>query len=68
MSWEVSLQAVDTSDIGKEVLEVKKSIPEWVDDIIKYLETKNFPTSREEVRKVRSRATQFTMIDGTLYK
>lgn len=48
-------------------MEVGKDTPEWADDIIRYLETKKLLASFEEARKVRSRATQFTMIDGKLY-
>lgn len=49
-------------------MKVGKGMPEWADDILEYLETKNLPTYREEERKVRSKASQSTMIDGTLYR
>lgn len=65
---EVTLRIVDTATIGEEVFGIEGNSPRWVDDIIRYLKAGELPTSWEEARKVRSRATRFTLIDGKLYK
>lgn len=48
--------------VGEESLYNGENTPGWANDIKKYLETCDLPPSTEEVRKLKSRATRFTII------
>ncbi|VFQ99526.1 unnamed protein product [Cuscuta campestris] len=40
----------------------------WMDDLVKYYMTGQFPEDEDRVRKVKLRAPRFQMLDGRLYK
>ncbi|VFQ81006.1 unnamed protein product [Cuscuta campestris] len=40
----------------------------WMDDLVKYYMTEQFPENEDKVRKVKLRAPRFQMLDGRLYK
>ncbi|VFQ79434.1 unnamed protein product [Cuscuta campestris] len=40
----------------------------WIDDLVKYYMTGQFPEDEDRVRKVKLRAPRFQMLDGRLYK
>ncbi|VFQ97169.1 unnamed protein product, partial [Cuscuta campestris] len=40
----------------------------WLDDLVKYYMTGQFPEDEDRVRKVKLRAPRFQMLDGRLYK
>lgn len=51
-----------------EVAEVKQGEPEWAEDMVKHLNTRELPAKKKEVRKIKRRVAQFTKIDRVLYK
>uniref|UniRef100_A0A2N9GIS8 Integrase catalytic domain-containing protein n=1 Tax=Fagus sylvatica TaxID=28930 RepID=A0A2N9GIS8_FAGSY len=55
-----SLQATEVNPIETET--------SWMTPIISYLERGTLPDDRHEARKVKVRASRFTMLQGTLYK
>ena len=42
--------------------------PCWIDPFVTYLRDGVLPTCRKEAKRVLYQATQYTLIDGTLYK
>ncbi|VFQ89174.1 unnamed protein product [Cuscuta campestris] len=40
----------------------------WMDDLVRYYMTGQFPEDKDRVRKVKFRAPRFQMLDGRLYK
>lgn len=44
------------------------SIPEWASEVVRYLDEKKLPDTKEEARRVRRKAERFLLIDGVLYK
>ena len=59
-----------STDVPQEVLEIHHatSSPCWMDPIVAYLRDGVLPTYRKEAKWVLYQATQYTLIDGTLYK
>lgn len=68
LPWKIDLQTIASPAVREKSLQIGENTPGWADDIRKCLETSDLPPSREEVRKVKSRATRFTMVDGVLYR
>ncbi|KAF5477139.1 hypothetical protein F2P56_003811 [Juglans regia] len=58
---------LETPAIGIEVSKVKSRPPEWRLDVIKYLDTGELPDEKWEVRKVKNKATYFTLIWGVIH-
>lgn len=42
--------------------------PEWTNQIIKYLKNGGLPKNRDEARKVKVKASQYILLNNTLYK
>lgn len=59
---------VDFPTVGIKVLVIGPKTPEWVSDILKYLNTNELPSDKGEARNVRNRATSFMVIDEVLYE
>lgn len=68
LPWEVERKVVEIPSVGGEVNGVELKEPDWTKEIEKYLNTCELPIDKEEARKVKMRATQFTELDGILYK
>lgn len=68
LPWKVITQAIEVQAIKIEIAEINMEALEWACDIAKFLITKELLCSKEEARKVKNKATHFTMINNALYK
>lgn len=62
------LKQPSTTTTKVETIDETKSGNKWMDDIRNYLQKGKFPKDNLEAKKLRYRATQYTIIDGTLYR
>ncbi|KAK8951660.1 hypothetical protein KSP39_PZI003235 [Platanthera zijinensis] len=51
-----------------EVAEINKAEESWTAPLIAYLKNQHLPEDHKEARRLRMRATTFTLMDGELYK
>jgi hypothetical protein len=62
---QILAQPTVTKDTIILVLEV---IPPWADELVGYLQKGDLPNDKKAAIKLKTRATQFTLINNTLYK
>lgn len=61
------IKIVELPAAGIEVLTIQPRVPNWVANIVKYLETGVTSEDKQEARKIKNRAARYTMIEGVLY-
>ena len=66
MSDQIKIQYIPSIDIS-EVHQIDE-VSNWTTPIISYLKDGLLPEDKEEVRKLRVRATKFILMDDVLYK
>lgn len=62
------IRIFDVPVVRVKVSEIRLGAPEWVPEVIKYLDTGDLPNEKWEARKVKSRVACFALIDGILYR
>ncbi|XP_043694167.1 uncharacterized protein LOC122644858 [Telopea speciosissima] len=63
----IDVFGVPSLEETKDILPIEVK-PCWMDPLIAYLQGGTLPTNKEEAKKIRMRAAQYTMIGGVLYK